>query len=110
MLESIESVLSAETDAEKLISDAKAAAARERTDFSETEATQVREAQAKADGTVRERVSAARTEQEHRVEEAEEELRQAESSFADESRDRIAEAVAAAVAIVVAAGDGQEED
>ena len=101
MLESIESVLTAETEAEKLISDAKAAAAKERTDFSEIEATRIREAQAEADGTVRERLAAARTEQQHRVEEAEEQFRQAESSFADGSEERLAAAVNAATAMVV---------
>jgi vacuolar-type H+-ATPase subunit H len=101
MLESIEDVLKAESDADKVIGEARESATKERAAFAETETARIREAQSQADGSVRERLAAARDEQERRVADAREKLDKDEASFANDAAEHIEDAVRSAVEILV---------
>ncbi len=114
MLEIIQDVLAAEKKAEELIEAAKKEAAENRSALSEEESKRVRDAEAEADKLVREKLTAAREEQEKRAAQAIEKFRAMEAQFESEGHPRLQQAVDLAVRVIVTGEsrpqDGKRED
>jgi vacuolar-type H+-ATPase subunit H len=101
MLEVLQDVLAAEKRAEELLEKAREEVNRKRTEFSEEESRQVREAEAEADKLVRERLAAVREEQGQRVAEATESFTAGEKRFETDGHPRLDETVERAVRLVL---------
>lgn len=101
MLEVIQDVIQAEERAQKIVEDARKKASERRNDFADTEASELKEAQNRADRILREGLSEARQTADSRVEAARSRLEETELNIETEHEQAIKTAVARAVQLVV---------